>query len=113
MKMVFFVFGMIDWFVVEFIEYIGEIGMVIWCICYFGDELNCICVCMVEYIFGYLVDYWCKKGYILFCLDGELEIMLEDGCKFIFMLGMSYQVGDDVEVYQFYIKNGVRLFIVD
>lgn len=45
---------------------------------------------MVEYFENYLVDYWCFKGYILLCLEGELYIELDDGCSFIFMVGMSY-----------------------
>lgn len=68
---------------------------------------------MVEYSVGYIVDYWCFKGYILLCFDGELSIEFVDGCIFILKVGMSYQVVDYVEVYCLFMIFGVRFFIVD
>ena len=68
---------------------------------------------MVEYSPGYLADHWCKKGHILFCLEGELEATLDDGRKFVLTPGMSYQVGDDAEAHQSYTRTGAKLFIVD
>ena len=119
MKMAPFAFGTTDWSVVEPTEHTGQMdengngGMALWRTRYFGDEPNRIRVRMVEYTPGYLADHWCKKGHILFCLDGELETTLEDGRKFTLTPGMSYQVGDDAEAYQSYTKTGARLFIVD
>ena len=113
MKMAPFAFGTTDWSAVEPTEHTGETGMAIWRTRYFGDEPDRIRVRMVEYTPGYLADHWCKKGHILFCLDGELETTLEDGRKFTLTPGMSYQVGDDAEAHQSYTKNGARLFIVD
>ena len=76
-------------------------------------EFGEIRVRMVEYSPGYLADHWCKKGHILFCLEGELETTLDDGRKFVLTPGMSYQVGDDAEAHQSYTRTGARLFVVD
>ena len=113
MKMTPFAFGTTDWSTIEPTEHTGETGMAYWRTRHFGDEPNRIRVRMVEYTPGYLADHWCKKGHILFCLDGELETTLEDGRTFTLTPGMSYQVGDDAEAHQSYTKGGARLFIVD
>jgi len=113
MKMALFAFGTTDWSAVEPTEHAGETGMAIWRTRYFGDESDRIRVRMVEYTPGYLADHWCKKGHILFCLDGELETTLEDGRTFTLTPGMSYQVGDDAEAHQSTTKKGARLLIVD
>ena len=68
---------------------------------------------MVEYSPGYLADHWCRKGHIIYCIEGEMETELEDGRKFILSKGMTYHVGDDSEAHRSSTKNGCRLFIVD
>jgi quercetin dioxygenase-like cupin family protein len=113
MKMNPFAFGITDWATVEPTEHKGETGKATWRTRHFGDEQNPIRVRMVEYTPGYLADHWCKKGHILFCLEGELETTLEDGRKFVLKPGMSYQVGDNAEAHQSYTKVGARLFVVD
>jgi quercetin dioxygenase-like cupin family protein len=68
---------------------------------------------MVEYSPGYLADHWCSKGHILLCLEGKLEIELEDGRRFTLTAGMSYQVGDNAEPHRSSTAIGAKLFIVD
>ena len=102
-------FGTTDWQSVAPTTHKGDAAVATWRTRQFGD----IRVRMVEYTPGYLADHWCKKGHILFCLDGELETTLEDGRTFTLTPGMSYQVGDDAEAHQSYTKGGARLFIVD
>ena len=58
-------------------------------------------------------DHWCKKGHILFCLEGELHTELADGRKFVLTPGTSYQVADNAEPHRSYTTTGVKLFIVD
>lgn len=113
MKMDAFAFGTINWPDVERTEHKGEAGMAYWRTRFFGDEQNRIRVRMVDYSAGYLADHWCKKGHVLFCLEGELETTLGDGRKFVLGAGMSYQVGDNAEAHQSYSRLGAKLFIVD
>ncbi|AKZ26122.1 hypothetical protein G7939_10480 [Ralstonia solanacearum] len=113
MKMAPFAFGTTDWSRIEPTEHKGETGMATWRTCHFGAEPDRIRVRMVEYTPGYLADHWCKKGHILFCMEGALETTLEDGRKFVLTAGMSYQVGDNAEAHRSYTRSGARLFIVD
>ena len=68
---------------------------------------------LVEYSAGYKANHWCKKGHILFCLEGELTTELKDGRQFILKKGMSYQVSDDVSAHRSSTVTGAKLFIVD
>ena len=102
-------FGTTDWRQVACTEHPGERGVALWRTQQFGP----IRVRMVEYTAGYLADHWCKKGHILFCLEGELHTELEDGRQFILKPGMSYQVADNAEAHRSSTPGGARLFIVD
>ncbi|CAE6861527.1 hypothetical protein R75461_08008 [Paraburkholderia nemoris] len=113
MKMDAFAFGITDWTQVEQTEHKGETGTAYRRTRFFGEKPDQIRVRMVEYTAGYLADHWCKKGHVLFCLDGELETTLEDGRKFVLTAGMSYQLGDNAEAHQSFSRTGAKLFIVD
>ena len=76
-------------------------------------QFDNIRVRLVEYTPGYLADHWCKKGHILYCLEGELHTELADGRQFVLTPGMSYQVADDAELHRSHTQTGARLFIVD
>jgi quercetin dioxygenase-like cupin family protein len=102
-------FGTTNWAELERTEHKGDTGLAYWQTRNFGD----IRVRMVEYTKGYLADHWCKKGHILFCLEGELETELEDGRTFTLTPGMSYQVADNAEAHRSSTKVGAKLFIVD
>lgn len=86
-------FGTTDWQDVERTVHPGESGVAYWRTRNFGG----IRVRMVEYSPGYLADHWCGKGYILLCLEGELETEIQDGRRFVLKPGMSYQVADNAE----------------
>lgn len=113
MKMDMFDFDITNWSEIERTEHPGENGVAYWRTQYFGNQPNPVRVRMVEYSPGYLADHWCHKGHILFCIEGELETLLEDGRKFVLKPGMSYQVGDNAEQHQSRTASGARLFIVD
>ena len=113
MKLDAFAFDTTNWADVERTEHRGETGMAYWRTRSFGKEQNRIRVRMVEYTPGYLADHWCKKGHVLFCMEGALETTLEDGRTFVLTPGMSYQVGDDAEAHRSSSRTGVKLFIVD
>ncbi len=109
MKMTGIPFGTTDWSTVERTQHPGETGTAVWRTRQFGT----IRVRMVEYSPGYLADHWCRKGHILFCLDGELHTELEDGRTVVLTPGMSYQVADDAEAHRSRTASGATLFVVD
>ncbi len=102
-------FGTTDWSEIVPTEHKGETGMALWR----TQQFDTIRVRMVEYSAGYLADHWCKKGHILFCIEGELHTELADGREFILTPGTSYQVADNAEPHRSYTNAGVKLFIVD
>ena len=104
-----FPFSTLDWQSVEKTEHNGDTGMAYWQTKHVGD----IRVRMVEYSPGYVANHWCKKGHILYCVDGEMDTELEDGRVFKLSKGMCYFVGDNCEAHRSSTKNGCKLFMVD
>jgi quercetin dioxygenase-like cupin family protein len=102
-------FSTTDWSQIEATVHPGEIGQAIW----HTRQFDNIRVRLVEYTPGYLADHWCKKGHILYCLEGELHTELADGRQFVLTPGMSYQVADNAEPHRSSTQTGVKLFIVD
>ncbi|OGN92114.1 MAG: hypothetical protein A2Y88_13900 [Chloroflexi bacterium RBG_13_48_10] len=102
-------FDTTNWSQIETTEHQGETGLAIWR----TQQFDTIRVRLVEYTPGYLADHWCKKGHILFCLEGELHTELADGRQFVLTPGMSYQVADNAEPHRSSTQTGVKLFIVD
>lgn len=102
-------FGTTDWSEIERTEHSGDTGVAYWRTKNFSD----IRVRIVEYSVGYLADHWCRKGHILFCLEGELDTELEDGRRFTLKPGMSYQVADNAEAHRSSTNVGAKLFVVD
>jgi quercetin dioxygenase-like cupin family protein len=102
-------FGTTDWSQIEASAHPGESGQAIW----HTRQFDNIRVRLVEYTPGYLADHWCKKGHILYCLEGELHTELADGRQFVLTPGMSYQVADNAEPHRSSTQTGVKLFIVD
>jgi hypothetical protein len=102
-------FGTTDWAGVEATEHAGDRGKAYWRTRQFGA----IRVRMVEYTPGYVSNHWCSKGHILFCMEGELHTVLEDGRAFTLKPGMSYQVADGAEPHRSHTEVGAKLFIVD
>ena len=102
-------FGTTDWAEIVPTKHKGETGMATWR----TQQFDTIRVRMVEYSAGYLADHWCKKGHILFCIEGELHTELADGREFILTPGTSYQVADNAEPHRSYTNAGAKLFIVD
>lgn len=109
MKIDKFPFTIVDWSDKEVTERDGVTGKTTSRIFFMGD----IRVRMVEYSAGYLADHWCRKGHIIYCIEGEMETKLEDGRNFILSTGMTYHVGDDYEAHRSSSVNGCKLLIVD
>jgi len=104
-----FPFQTLDWSTVQKEEHTGITGIAAWRIFRMGD----IRVRMVEYSANYIADHWCKKGHIIYCIEGEMITELEDGREFVLSEGMTYHVGDNCEAHRSRSGNGCRLFIVD
>ena len=98
-----------DWARVERVERKGASGLAYWRTRWFGD----VRVRVVQYTPGYVADHWCSKGHVLYCLEGELHTVLEDGRTFVLRPGMSYQVADGAEAHRSSTPVGATLFIVD
>jgi quercetin dioxygenase-like cupin family protein len=102
-------FGITDWSKITPTRKSGISGFALWQTQVFSD----IRVRIVEYSPNYEADHWCKKGHILYCLEGSLNTELGDGRTFDLTPGMSYQVADHAEPHRSKTKTGVKLFIID
>jgi quercetin dioxygenase-like cupin family protein len=102
-------FQTIDWEKIEQTEHKGEEGIALWkTVQYAGLRIR-----MVEYSEGYIADHWCKKGHIVYCLEGEFTSELTTGEEFILTKGMSYVVSDNLSSHRSVTTNGVKLMIID
>lgn len=102
-------FHVTDWSSIEKTIHHGENGNATWRTL----QLGSLRIRVVEYSAGYKANHWCKKGHILYCLDGELTTELNDGRHFILKKGMSYQVSDDVSSHRSTTEHGATLLIID
>ena len=102
-------FQMIDWTNVPVTEQKGETGTVRSKTLQF-DKIR---VRIVEYSAGYLADHWCKKGHIIYCIEGEMVSELQDGASSIMTKGMTYIVSDELSSHRSRTDKGVKLLIID
>ena len=69
---------------------------------------------LISYAPGYSSDSWCRKGHILFVVEGELTVEHENGRCCEIGAGMSYQVGDDYgSPHRVSSRSGATIFVVD
>lgn len=102
-------FEAVEWSEVKSERHDGESGYAEWKTRQFGD----IRVRIVKYSPGYKADHWCKKGHILYCLEGEMTTELKDGRVIQLHKGISYQVEDENYPHSSHTMDGATLFIVD
>jgi hypothetical protein len=102
-------FKSIDWTKVPRTEHKGKTGVAYWQTLQFGG----IRIRIVEYTKGYIADHWCKKGHIVFCLEGDFISESEDGAQFELSEGMTYIVSDEMSSHRSTTRHGVRLLIID
>jgi quercetin dioxygenase-like cupin family protein len=98
-----------DWSTVEATEHAGTTGVARWR----TFEQGNVRVRLVEYSPGYVADHWCRRGHVLFVLEGEITTELEDGTEHVLKAGTSYQVEDDGAAHRSRTATGAKLFIVD
>ena len=102
-------FQIIDWDLLPKIINQGETGRSI----SQSVEYPGLRIRIVEYSAGYLADHWCRKGHVVYCIEGEVINEQENGDSFILKQGMSYLVTDDMSSHRSRTKNKVKLLIVD
>lgn len=68
---------------------------------------------MVTFSPDYLSDHWCTKGHIFFCVEGQMEMELENGERHPLTKGQMHTVGDNIDAHRSYSREGCTLFIVD
>lgn len=102
-------FQTIDWSNIPIEEFKGEKGMAYWQ----TIQYNGIRIRIVEYSKGYVADHWCKKGHIVYCLEGEFISELLDNQVFKLTKGMTYIVSDELSTHRSTTLNGVKLLIID
>ncbi|WP_406095115.1 DHCW motif cupin fold protein [Kitasatospora purpeofusca] len=104
-----FPFTATDWNQVDEERKPGERGEVTSRVRQFGE----VRVRRVDYSPGYVADHWCRKGHVLYVLEGELVTTLDDGRVVVTGRGGSYQVADGAEAHRSSAPNGASLLIVD
>ncbi len=102
-------FHTLNWSQIEKVIHPGKSGIALWQTFMMGE----IRIRMVQYSPGYSADHWCDKGHIIYCIEGKMTTVLEDGRTFILKKGMTYHVGDQSDTHQSSTATGCQLFIVD
>lgn len=68
----------------------------------------------VDYGSGYLADHWCDRGHVIYVLEGELELELQDGRSVRLQPGMSVHVSDHGDAaHRVRSEPGAKVFILD
>lgn len=102
-------FQTIDWSSIPSTEHPGETGVAEWR----TMQLGGLRIRMVTYSANYKADHWCRKGHVIYCIDGEFVSEMEDGTSYRLTPGMSYVVSDGASSHRSVSRNGVKLLIVD
>jgi hypothetical protein len=102
-------FQHIDWTTIPKEEHPGTTGTSFWQTLQF-DGLR---VRIVEYSANYLADHWCRKGHIVYCLEGSFVSEEENGGRTELSAGMSYIVSDNLSSHRSTSVIGAKLLIID
>lgn len=102
-------FEIIDWNAIPKEERKGETGFAVWQVISVGSTR----IRKLQYSANYKADHWCKKGHIMYCLEGQRQTELEDGRVMELTAGKTYIVGDNCEAHRSSTKKGCVLFVVD
>ncbi|MCX6561220.1 MAG: DHCW motif cupin fold protein [Candidatus Aminicenantes bacterium] len=103
-------FTVTDWNRVPAIEHRGRTGSSSWR----SFEEGGLRVRVVDYSAGFESDHWCRRGHVLYVIEGELQIALKNGTIHRLKRGASFQAGDDeANPHLASSGSGARVFIVD
>jgi len=102
-------FQTIDWSQIEKTIHLGETGTATWQTLQYGG----LRIRIVEYSAHYIADHWCRKGHIVYCLEGSFVSELQNGESVTLSRGMSYLVSDDLSTHRSLTTEAVKLLIID
>ena len=102
-------FTICNWDNVPETEHSGETGAAYWK----TQQYDGVRVRIVRYTPGYLADHWCKRGHVLFVMEGVIESEVQGQESVTLTAGMSYAVADDASSHRSRTAMGATLFIVD
>ena len=102
-------FQTIDWSHIEKTIHLGETGTATWQTLQYGG----LRIRIVEYSAHYIADHWCRKGHIVYCLEGSFVSELQNGESVTLSRGMSYVVSDDLSTHRSLTTEAVKLLIID
>ena len=102
-------FQTIDWTCIPKTIHAGETGNATWQ----TIELGGLRFRIVEYSANYIADHWCRKGHIVYCLEGEFVSELENGEAVKLTKGMTYVVSDNLSSHKSITEQKVKLLIID
>jgi quercetin dioxygenase-like cupin family protein len=60
-----------------------------------------------------MADHWCRKGHIVYCLEGSFVSEEETGSRTELHKGDTYIVSDNLSSHRSVSTDGAKLFIVD
>lgn len=110
MKLVDVPYALIDWQNVESAEVKGITGNAFWKTKKFND----LRIRIIEKSPGYRADHYCKKGHVIYVIEGEMEIYFENDEKFSVSTGQTVFLGDDPEFgHCTFTEKGIKYFIID
>lgn len=103
-------FTVTDWNTVARLERKGESGTS-FCQTFEAGKIR---IRRIVYSPRYRADHWCSRGHILYVLEGELTIHLQDGRSSGLHKGMSFQTGnDETNQHRCFSEHGAEVLIVD
>lgn len=102
-------FSVFNWANVEKIENKGETGTSLIQTLQF-DNLT---IRMVQYSANYIADRWCRKGHVVYCLEGEIFCVLLNSDGFILTKNISFVVSNEMSSHRIVSINGAKLLIID
>jgi quercetin dioxygenase-like cupin family protein len=68
---------------------------------------------VVELAPGHNNEFWCEKGHVIHCLEGEVTIEIQGGGTYLLRAGMTCHVGDCSDPHRGRTTTGAKLFLVD
>jgi quercetin dioxygenase-like cupin family protein len=109
-------FQTIDWSTVETISSPGASGVATMREVHYGDPSNAgqaLRMRMVEYSANYLADHWCQLGHLIYILEGELILEMENGEASLLKAGSSFVVSDGLSSHRVRTVGKVKTLVVD
>lgn len=101
-------FQAIRWDSLPVVEHEGVSGKVSW----HEVQLNGLRLRSAEFSPGFSGEF-CDVGHIVYCIDGEFTIKIDEQRIYRFTNGMAFVVSDNVDAHQLESLSGCKVLIVD